>query len=52
MKSSTYMNTMVFEVLTMVAIEDTIFWDRGLTPCVLVEVHRLLRGTCCLHLYV
>lgn len=38
------MNTVLFEVLTMVAIEDTIFWDRKVKQCVLVEVHRRFGG--------
>jgi hypothetical protein len=50
MNSNTYINTAVFEVLTVVTVEDTIFWGREVTPCILV-VHQRFGGTYCLHLY-
>jgi hypothetical protein len=39
---------MRFEVLTVVAIKNTVFWN--VMPCSLVEVYQLISGTYCLHL--
>jgi hypothetical protein len=51
MKSSTYMNTVVLAFVTVVTIEGTLFWDREVTPRILVEVCTAFRGMYYLHLY-
>jgi hypothetical protein len=38
---------MEFQVLTVVSMKITVFWD--VAPCSLVEVYRYFRGACCLH---
>jgi hypothetical protein len=38
-----------FEVLTVVSIKSTVFWN--VVPCSLVEVYKLIGGTYCVHLH-
>jgi hypothetical protein len=42
------MNCVGFEVLTVVVMKSTIFWD--ITPCSLLRINRCFGGTYCLQL--